>query len=431
MNSPASNLTGGIPAANALNSVQFSGSATTNYVSGVDSVVMTTGSGNATASGNSSVLQLGSAWNTAEFGIFGDGGATGATFNPGTTLNVQTTVHNGTTLAPTCVYEGFTGETNNLNLTATPVLSQGPSPAMVDTQTYAGGAPACATATGVGDTHEFTFPYGESSYNNRGPATYSFQGTGDFVDVTTGTIKVEARQKSQAAWPGMAVNNAVAALVGGNDVAVCSGPTRLEVNDSSVSLPVGVQDNLSNGANVTETSTAPPTFLIRDASGDSLQAQVLVGTTSNGTTNYINEFVGLGRWSNSGVHGLLANATNDLNALETSAGGLLTSPISFSSFYKKYGSSWYVPEGKSLLSACGPTARYGMPKSLLSPTTLTVAQRNAAGAVCTHVGLNNSKTEAALFGDCQVDVTVLGKKGVANVYRILPKKMTAVVIKAP
>jgi hypothetical protein len=74
MNSPASNLTDGIPAAIPLNSVQFSGSATTNYVSGVDSVVMTTGSGNATASGNSSVLHLGSAWNTAEFGIFGDGG---------------------------------------------------------------------------------------------------------------------------------------------------------------------------------------------------------------------------------------------------------------------------------------------------------------------------------------------------------------------
>jgi len=65
-----------------------------------------------------SVLSLSQGWTTAEFNVFGDGGASQAVFNPGSTLLVSTAVRNGNirAAAPTCIVTGTTGETNNLTL---------------------------------------------------------------------------------------------------------------------------------------------------------------------------------------------------------------------------------------------------------------------------------------------------------------------------
>lgn len=68
-------------------------------------------------SGDDSVLYLSNGWNTAEFNIFGDCCGSVANFNAGAILFVNMHVDNGSSNAPNCIMEGFTGESNNLTLT--------------------------------------------------------------------------------------------------------------------------------------------------------------------------------------------------------------------------------------------------------------------------------------------------------------------------
>jgi hypothetical protein len=63
-----------------------------------------------------STLNLASAWTQSEFNIVGDCCAFTASFNPGATFIVQTTVDNGTTNQPQYTEAGYTGETSNLTL---------------------------------------------------------------------------------------------------------------------------------------------------------------------------------------------------------------------------------------------------------------------------------------------------------------------------
>ena len=68
------------------------------------------------AQGEDNVLSLAQGWHEAEFNIFGDCCLDQAVFNSGSTIVVRTSVDDGTTNAPTCVNQSFTGETNSLDL---------------------------------------------------------------------------------------------------------------------------------------------------------------------------------------------------------------------------------------------------------------------------------------------------------------------------
>jgi hypothetical protein len=105
---------------------------------GTDTVILTTGSGSITASNQDSVLDLFSRWNVAEFNVFGDGERRRAGFNPGSTIVVRLSVDNGTTNAPSCLVQSFTGETNNLNLQFPCATNGGASPAIVFTERFVG-----------------------------------------------------------------------------------------------------------------------------------------------------------------------------------------------------------------------------------------------------------------------------------------------------
>ena len=110
---------------------------------GTDTVALSTGSALYSAQGEDSVLNLAQGWQVAEFNIIGDGNASEANFNTGSTLVVKTSVENGTSNAPSCVEEGFTGETNNLTLVTSPAVCcpiGGSSPAIVFTESNATGA---------------------------------------------------------------------------------------------------------------------------------------------------------------------------------------------------------------------------------------------------------------------------------------------------
>jgi hypothetical protein len=132
--------------ASELASVQLSGTASSG---GNDGVSLSLGSGTATTVTNSdSEIDLASAWNTTEWGVFGDGGGSEAYFGSDTTLEPETalTASSGSS-APSCVSEGFTGETNNLNLAATSALGSESSPTMASKQTNGTtGTASCAVA---------------------------------------------------------------------------------------------------------------------------------------------------------------------------------------------------------------------------------------------------------------------------------------------
>lgn len=114
---------------------------------GNDSVSLAIGSGTATKVTNKDTkVALAAHWNTTEWGVYGDGSGSGATFGANTSLEAQTTLKATSSGAPKCVKEGFTGETNNLTLAATPALGSEPSPTIGSTQTNGTtGTASCAT----------------------------------------------------------------------------------------------------------------------------------------------------------------------------------------------------------------------------------------------------------------------------------------------
>jgi hypothetical protein len=128
-----------------LGKVKLSGSAASG---GNDTVSYSIGSGAVTSVSNSdSEIDLASFWNTTEWGVYGDGGGSEATFNADKSLEAQTALTATSSGAPACIEEGFTGETNNLTLTTTPALGSEPSPTMASEQTDGTtGTASCATA---------------------------------------------------------------------------------------------------------------------------------------------------------------------------------------------------------------------------------------------------------------------------------------------
>ena len=135
-------------AASQLATVQLSGSAASGENDGVS---LSEGSGTATSVTNAdSTVDLAAHWTTTEWGAYGDGGGSEAYFGTGTTLQAQTALTSSSSAAPSCIAEGFTGETNNLSLTSTPTLSTSWPPTMASRQTNGTtGTANCSTASGT------------------------------------------------------------------------------------------------------------------------------------------------------------------------------------------------------------------------------------------------------------------------------------------
>jgi hypothetical protein len=140
----------------AVSAAQLQETTLTGTAGDMDTVVLTT-AGTATAMKADSVLNLAQAWNTVEWNVFGDGEGFQANLSPGSTLVVRTSVNSGADIdcnvqlcnPPTCVQEGFTGETNNLFLVGTPaVVPASTLPAIVFTESNAADrTPASCTGT--------------------------------------------------------------------------------------------------------------------------------------------------------------------------------------------------------------------------------------------------------------------------------------------
>jgi hypothetical protein len=86
-------------------------------VNGMDTLTLTTKNKAYRTTGRDKIIDLATDWHASEFNVFGVGGGSEATFNPGTSLTVRIDLTDGTTDAPVCQpHDGGTGETNNLNL---------------------------------------------------------------------------------------------------------------------------------------------------------------------------------------------------------------------------------------------------------------------------------------------------------------------------
>jgi hypothetical protein len=367
------------------------------------------------------LVNLSGHWKQTQFGIYGDRGGGEANFIGGTDLKVNLVTHSGTTMKPQCMLGGTTGESNNLNLQPAPTLGIQPAPTMQSDQNsnLPSSPAACATAKGVGDTHLDTF-------NNM---LYDFQAQGDFQLVGPGTLRttkaamaprnvvppagfiVQERQVSGApSWPNAAVNRAVAARVGISEVAVCTAPTRLEINRSTVNLANGSELMLPDGASVTLDGNA---YLMRDGSGNYVEA-----TVQSGATPHVDVTVGMARYPEP-VQGLLANAGDTDNAIESRAGTVLTAPFAFNGIYGSYSKSWLVPANLDLLSACNDKAgrggeEYRNPKAVFYANNLPPKVAESARSACTRADVR----AVPLLNACTVDVAVLGDEAV-DVYRTL------------
>ncbi|HEY2345691.1 MAG TPA: hypothetical protein VGH80_07395 [Xanthomonadaceae bacterium] len=105
---------------------------------GNDTVVFTDGSTAWSLSASDSVLDLGTAWNEAEFNVVGDADGSRADFNPGASLTLKIAVTDRSTSAPKCLGGiGTTGETNNLTLGSSCSTAGGATPYIQFTESNA------------------------------------------------------------------------------------------------------------------------------------------------------------------------------------------------------------------------------------------------------------------------------------------------------
>jgi hypothetical protein len=358
--------------------------------SGDDSVMLFIGNNQVTAANMGNMLDLGSAWTGVEFAVVGDCCDTEANFNAGATIVTRTTVLNGTMNAPTCVLNGWTYETNNLSL-GTEAVQAGPAPALVATESNSANTPtpSCSSGTGMGDTHLTTFK----------GLLYDFQASGDFtLAQAPPNFTVQTRQVSGApTWPNAAVNSAVGTRIGPTRVAICL-PNRVEVNGTARTVTAGNPLYLPGGVDVSRAGNA---YLIRGPNGERVRADV--------NPTWIDVFVGLGR-TNTPVRGLLANANGNLDQLATSNGSVLTEPFSFDTIYGRYGESWRVKPGQSLL--CGREVKPAVPSKPFYAQNLAPGVAQRARAACSRAGVR----KGALLDACTLDVAVIGRTRAADAY---------------
>ena len=344
-----------------------------------------------------SVLNLAAAWNKAEFGIFGDGGGSQATFNAGSSMAVRTTVDDGTTNAPACMLESFTSETNSLSLVPPCCEYGGAMPAVVFWLSDNPAATSmCSGGTSIGDTH----------LTNFNGLYYDFQASGDFLLAETDPgFVVEARQKSGApTWPNASVNKAVAMVLGKTRAAVCLDPARLIVDGARRDLPDGQSLSLPSGVHIARGGN---TYLFTRPSGETVSAEVNSG--------WINIAVSLDHLLQSRVYGLLGNANGNQaeDDLATRQRVVLKQPLSFDQLYHPYADSWRIAPRQSLLSRlCGDGGvEVGVPQRAFYAGNLDPKDAGRARAICMQAGVRNE----SLLDACTLDVAVLGEAA-ARVY---------------
>jgi len=346
-----------------------------------------------------------SGWTIAEWNVFGNGGNNAgggtASFNTGASIVPRTEIIYGDTKAPTCTAQGFTGEMNNLSFGPTAPGATAPGPAVIFSESIAGGATSnCAAASTIGDTHLRT----------SNGLFYDFQAAGDFTLAEVGkNFSVQTRQVSGApTWPNATVNKAVAARFGKTQVAICLAPpardetTGIYVDGTLTAVPEGKTLELPGDVGIARQGNV---YQLTSEDGNSVRATV--------NATWIDVSVGLGQWPVV-VRGLIANSNGNLNQIAASDGFVLTNPFSFDDLYHRFADSWRVSGETSMLSVCngGKPIEVRIPDRAFYAKDLEPAIREKAQGVCTTAGVK----QGPLFEACTLDVAVIGNDAAAKVF---------------
>ena len=250
------------------------------------------------------VLDLYQHWLYSEFNVFGFCCGSRANFNAGTTITVTNTLEDssGNAIAPSCVETGYTGETNNLNLSScsansnsgeilfsqiSPAASVNPS-SVVQGQsvTYAGSGftPTGAVTVLIDSGSGFDYVVGTPTASSTGGISGSFiAGTNiepgsrqvTFTDGTTGlsaSADVTVVQLS-AATTTMTVTSTTSTLTSSTSTYLATTTT------SSTSVSTSTV-----GQVCTATSTTQTTSIIIEATTSSTTTTTTTSTTSTSVT---------------------------------------------------------------------------------------------------------------------------------------------------
>jgi len=390
-----------------------------------------------------STLNLDQSWNTAEFNVFGDGGADEAYFSTGTTIVVKTSVTDGTGSPPSCVQASFTGESSNLNLADVKGTSSlvccaygGTSPNIQFMETNA--APphsaTCGATQLLGDPHITT---ADGTH-------YNFQGAGEFVSLRDSNgAEIQTRQKPVSTtfigsdpYDGLttcvSLNSAVAARVGEHRVT-------WEPNLTGVPDPGGLQLRIDGAL----TTLGPQGIAlgtggrVAPAPGGSLEVDFPDGKTLLATPTY---WLSQSEWylnvviSNLGLLSAetpasgrgIAAAIADGSWLPALPNGASMGPMPASlpqrylALYKRFADAWRVNNKDSLFDYApgASTETFTMkdwppekPPCVVRDTKpLEPAGETVAQAACRRV------TDPNMRADCVFDVRATGNLGFATTY---------------
>lgn len=367
---------------------------------GLDTVTVTTATGEVDAATQDSLLNLAQSWKGAEYNLVGDCCATEAFLNAGSSLTVRLAANNGSTNAPGCStsFAGATAESNNLNITSSCAPTGGAAPAIVFTESGGGNLPP---AVSYGDPHLTTF-FGTH---------YDFQGSGEFLLVQSDPdFTLQARQRTWSPST-VAVNTGIGMKMGTQQVAVClSG---LEVSGTPRSLPDGQSLSLADGVSISRRGN---TYIVSRPSGDVVQARLM--------GSYIDVNVTLGSTNTHDIKGLLGgNRGENDRTLRLRNGTPLKSPISWNDWVH-YADSWRVQPKDSLLCHQGAVSP-GMPsRQANADSDLRPEQREHARSACLKAGVPQG---SPVLNDCILDVGLFGKDSAADVFVHAPPVRNTVV----
>jgi hypothetical protein len=331
--------------------------------------------------GGSVIPDLASNWGAAEFNVFGDGGGGNAVFNNGSTIVVRTQVDTGTNIAPDCVINGWTAETNNLDLVSTPtIVPKAQYPSIVFDQSNVSSTPqSCSTS--VGDPHITTF---DGLY-------YDFYAAGDYVMADAGPdFKVQVRQESGAKVfnnPNVTMNTAIAVQMGSSRIAIYDSPAKVVLNGKTITL---ADNNLMSLPDNVSLFRLGSLYIITRNTGELVRAQL-----NNG---WMDVTVGLGHRARSSAQGIMASPSR--SALSMRDGTRLNEPVSTTDLYQRYAKSWLVQPNESLFAE--HTVAFAAPVRLYTAADLEPVAATRARQACAAAGV----TDKNLLDSCTLDSVV-------------------------
>jgi hypothetical protein len=256
----------------------------------------------------------------------------------------------------------------------------------------------------VGATHEDTHVITFDGLH------YDFQAAGDFILARAGKgFEVQTRQANGAPlWPLASVNKAVAARFGDTRVALCLAPAQLYINGKKAALDDGKSLDADSMVTI---SRSGDTYTFSRKNGETVQAQLVSRGVGLGfqpnlhpfDENWIDVQVSLGHNPASPVTGLLGNADGlTSNDIAPRDGLPLTQAVPFTSLYRKFGDTWRVPSGESILCDTPKVTPSDPPQPFVA-ADLPPIDSARARAYCKKSGVTNP----TLLEDCTLDTVVL------------------------